>query len=259
MGDSEKPDDEKQTQRVKLPEENVSAEAIRAVLEATAQLMPPVAFVATLLNFINPSEKERLLTEWRAEVTNAVNDHDAAIRRLEAKVTPRLKVSKLAVAVAYWLAKENKDGLRHLFTFEDIVAAFAGVSKADLEEACFELKSLGLVSCTAAMGYAVRTVQPHYDLYWTFDPIVHKTNPQADAVELAKLMLEDSKLESIRLLDERSGWPRRRLNPAVAYVMQFVDDRRTRKSIQNEYPTLGFAMTSEDRFKLKRFVEDAGA
>jgi hypothetical protein len=256
MGDSEKPDADKQTPRVKLPEENVPAEAIRAVLEATAQLMPPVAFVATLLNFINPSEKERLLAEWRAEVTSAVNDHDAAIRRLEAKVTPRFKVSKLAVAVAYWLVKSSEDALRDLVMFDDLVAEFPGFSKPELEEACFELKHFNLVTCTATMGYPVRAVRPHYDLFWIFDPIVHKTDPQADAVELAKHMLADSELETVQRLHDKVRWPKRQLNPAVAYLMQFVDDRRTRKVIQHDYPTIGFVLNSEDRFQLRRFVQE---
>lgn len=258
MGDSEQPPEQREP-RVHLPEENVPEGAIRAVLEALAQTNGLTAFAVRLLTFIDPPERERLLAEWQAEVTNAVNDHDEAIRRLEAKITPRLRVGKLAVAVAHWLTQESEDALRDPVMFDDLVAAFPGVSKSVLEEACFELKYLDLVTCTDAMGSPIRAVRPQYDLFWSFDPIVHKTNPQTDAVELAKLVLEDSKLESIHLLDERASWPRRRLNPAIAYLMQFVDDRRVSKEAQNEYPTRFFALTSEDRFKLRRFVEEAGA
>lgn len=241
---------------IKVPEENVPAGAIRTLLEALAQFTPPTAALAHIFGFIDPPEMERALATWRDETTKAVNDHEEMLRRLEAKITPRLRISQTALDIALWLANQSPDGLRHLIMFGDLAAAFPKVLKNALEEAAFELKHLNLVSCTATMGNPVRTVQTHYELFWAFDPTVHGTDPRADAVELAKLIVDDESLGSIPRLHERIGWSKRRLNPAVAYLMPHVAEGRTRKTITSEYPTIGFALNSEDRFRLRRFIED---
>ena len=68
-------------------------------------------------------------------------------------------------------------------------------------------------------------------------------------------MIDDNNMASIPRLHEKLGWSKRRLNPAVARLMQFVAPGRTSREIQNNYPTTGFVLDAEDRFKLKRFIE----
>mgnify|MGYP001263570916 CR=1 FL=1 len=109
-----------------------------------------------------------------------------------------MRISETALAIALWLIETSPDGLRTPVMFDALAAAFPDAPKGELEEACFELEHLGFVCTSGAIGHAVRSVRPHYALLWAFDPTVLGTDPNADAVELARLMLEDASLGSIR-------------------------------------------------------------
>jgi hypothetical protein len=244
---------------VSAPEENKRRAAVRVVIEMFAQATPITAGLAHLYGFTHPTEMERALEAWREEVSNTLNDHEAKLKRIEALTAPRLLISETALAVAVWLTEQSRDGLCTGVMFDVVASTFADVPKSELEEACFELRHLRLVSTSAAIGRAILSIRPEYALFWAFDSTVLKTNPNDDAVELANLMLEDSSLESIRRLHERVGWARRRLNPAIARLMPMIADGRTSHEIQNQYPTTSFSLISEDRFQLRRFVQDAAA
>lgn len=46
-----------------------------------------------------------------------------------------------------------------------------------------------------------------------------------------------------------------RFNPAFALLIPCVRDGRVRKSIQNDYPTMGILLADEDLVELRRYVQ----
>jgi hypothetical protein len=241
---------------IKAPEQDKRKAATRMIAEALAQATPITAGLARFYQFTHPTEMEGLVDVWRRDVSATLNDHDAALRRLEDLIRPRMEVGEAALALAVWLTEQSEDGLRDPVMFDAIAEAFADDDTRVLEEACFELEHLGMVSCSTAMGHPVRSVRPDYALFWAFDPVVKRTDPRADAAQLAEMILEDDAYASVPKLHEILDWPKRRLNPAVACLIPLFPDGRVRKVIQPDYPTMGFVVTSEDRFQLKRFVTD---
>lgn len=200
---------------------------------------------------------ETQLAAWRDEISNASNTHETRICQLEEKIAPRLIISETALGLAVWLTETSEDGLRSQINFDDLQAAFMETDKGTLQEACHELKYLELVTLTATLSCPERLVHPSYNLFWTFDPYIVGTDPTKDAVEIANLMVTDKSLGNIRKLDNKLKWPRRRLNPAVARLIPLFADGHVSKEIQNIYPTNYFSIGSEDRFNLKRFIDEA--
>jgi uncharacterized protein (DUF433 family) len=238
---------------IEAPKEDKKRAAVRTLVEALAQGNSITAGLAHLYRFTHPSQMERDLEVWRDQISDAVNDHERLLRAVESKLLPRSEVGPTALAIALWLTERLSDGLETPVEFDEIQASFDGITKQDLEEACFELEYFGLVETEGALGREILDVTPTFNLFWTFDPTVMKTDPLADAQVLAMEMVEDASLGNVAQLDEKMGWPRRRLNPALAHLMPLV--RVKSNVLQNRYPTSFFSIQSEDRFQLKRFAQ----
>ncbi|MCE3519255.1 hypothetical protein LXJ58_31390, partial [Escherichia coli] len=73
---------------------------------------------------------------------------------------------------------------------------------------------------------------------------------------LARLLLEKPDLGgNAAKLEEAAGWERRRFNPAFALLIPCVHDGRVRKSLQDNYPTMGILLADEDLVQLRRYVQ----
>ena len=237
---------------IEPPKQSRHREAPRAIFEALAQSNPVTAGLARLFSYTHPSAMECDVASWREQVSDSLN-------RLEEMLTPRLRVGETGLELARWMVTTSDSGLKERVGFEKLLLAFPEMDRKALEEACFELEHLDFVSVSSAIGRAVRSIRPTYRLFWTFDPIWTATDPTADAVAVAQLMIEDDDMGWIPRLDEHLGWPRRRLNPAVAMLLEIVATQRTSKEIQHRYPSMGFAIAAEDRYELKRFINNASA
>jgi hypothetical protein len=67
-------------------------------------------------------------------------------------------------------------------------------------------------------------------------------------------MIEDSNMGHAPNLHFKSGWEKRRFNPAFRYLLPLFADGRVRRVIQPDYPSLGVVIAAEDRAALRRFV-----
>lgn len=244
---------------IEPPKENKKKAATRVIAEALAQALPVTAGLAHLYRFTHPSEMERAVEAWRGEVSAAVNDLEARVRVIEEHIAPRLTIGEAALALALWLTKEAEPWPPKLMSWETIAEAFPDIAKPELEEACAELAHYGLVKTSATFGHPIHTVQARPDLYWAFDPVVMGTDPTADARELANRILAEPALAVVGKLDEAMGWPKRRLNPAVARLIPFVGPNRISRTMQARYYTEQFLLIPEDRFRLRSFAQGAEA
>jgi len=172
------------------------------------------------------------------------------------RLCQHMEVGQTAGRLAHWVCEESPDGLNDPIMFDAIQTAFPGIQREKLEEACFELEHHGFVGCSAAMGWPVRHIKPEYDLYWFADPIVMGTSPEGDAVTLAELVLQDDQFGSSSELHAATNWSKRRFNPALAYILPYIDEGRVRRTMQPDYVVAGFSINNEDRFQLKQFLKE---
>jgi hypothetical protein len=240
---------------IKPPVENVDRALWRAALEAAAGFTPVTGALARIYQVTHPPKFAQDLAEWRQEVTNATNDHEARLTALETK-RPKLTLSAEATALASWLALQSEAGMDDPVEYGTVAAAFPDATARELQDAAAELETHGLAKVSKAMGHPLLRITPSYTLYALFDPVVHQTSPQNDAVAIARAALELDSGDA-RELEAHLGWPRRRFNPAFALLLTLVHDGRVRKVIQPDYPSIGFLMAAEERVRFNALIAEA--
>ena len=104
---------------------------------------------------------------------------------------------------------------RTLQTSRSEIAAATGLSEDDVADALYELRNFMKSGTTAIMAEGT--------LYAEFDKYVFDRDPAADALVIAQALQNDPTFpENAAEIAERLQWPPRRLNPALAYLV----DRR---------------------------------
>lgn len=236
------------------PVESVDRAVFRAVLEAGAQFTPVTAALTRLYQTTHPSKFQRELAEWQITVSSSANDHEARLQRLEETYHPRLTLSEDAQALAIWLAGQSITGDEANIAFATLRQAFPTRPKHDLQDAVAELKLAGLATVMAVFGDPIYEVAPTFDLFALLDPVVTKTSPQDDAVELARqaLALGAGRVPEIA---QRLEWSPRRINPALALLLPMVSMvSQTRDAL---YLTPWFNVGAEERVTFRRLIEGA--
>lgn len=165
-----------------------------------------------------------------------------------------LGISDLAVQVGKWIAAKSEDGLTGPINDEELQAAFSDLDFRELEEAIAELSSDGYLVTTPIMGSGLPRISATLDLFATFDPIADIGDPVADSLILVEVVLKGEDSVGVSDLHKQTGWSIRRFNPAVGMVIAQVDERRVGREMQNQYPSLYFALDPEDRVALKRYA-----
>lgn len=200
---------------------------------------------------------ERLLSEWRMDLTNFVNKLE---QRLDC-LCPTIKLSDNASALAAWLSKNSERGRSESRGFEEITVAFPGASKVELEDACGELQLEGLVMNTVAVGHRIRAVEPQSLLFEIFDPIVfQQSNPRIDAAKLSDYILKSTDSVSADTILTDFGWTVRRFNPAMSIVCRFIGPGRKSAENHPEFVCRHVSPNPSERVALRRFIaETVGA
>lgn len=250
---------------IEPPEPNKTKEGARRVAEFLAGFEPSTAALAQFFRFTSPGEFQRALDQWRAEVSSEINRQDeriteleAALQRIEQGLVARLRVGDLAISVALHLVETSEDGLRQHVEFEKVQEAFNVPATRELQEAVFELRDLGFLTTEAATSQPITLVRPQYALFWAFDPIVTRNDPVHDAAKIAReIVTTEPPTGKVAALHERTGWERRRFNPALAKVLSLFPEGRYSNEIQNTYPTTCLLPSPKETFALKRFIHDA--
>jgi hypothetical protein len=163
-------------------------------------------------------------------------------------------LSPLAQQLGRYMAERCTDGLRGHFD-DAMLADFPNENPRSMGLALAELEAEGLVSLSKLIGPRLPRVRTEVDLFIACDPAITGHDPVEDSVVLASLLIEKRELGGRASdLEASSGWERRRFNPAFALLIPSVADGRVRKSIQNDYPTMGVILADEDVVALQRYV-----
>lgn len=164
-------------------------------------------------------------------------------------------LSDLAQRLGRHMAEHSPKGLPTHFG-DELLEAFPQESRKTLGLALAELEADGLVTLSHVLGPHLPRVRTTVELFIASDPAITGHDPVEDSVVLARLLLDQPELGgNARKLDEAAGWERRRFNPAFALLIPCVHDGRVRKSLQDDYPTMGILLADEDLVELRRYVQ----
>ena len=240
------------------PKENIDRALLRAFLEAGTQFFPVAAALSRLYQTTHPTQFQQDLEKWRSDVSDAANRLEMRLDALEEAHHPKLSLSDDADALARYLVGQSENGLESFVESGVLTDALPGWNSRRLQDAAAELKLAGLATTSATFGDPVRLVTPTSMLFVLFDPVVMGTAPLRDAVDLARLILEqDPSQVSSAEFAQRLGWAPRRFNPALSLLLTLVPDGQVRKVVQPTWVTAGFIVSAETRVKLRRLVSSA--
>jgi hypothetical protein len=113
-----------------------------------------------------------------------------------------------------------------------------------------ELSTDDFINTTSFIAKRLPRMTSNPNLYITFDPYAHA----ADVVTLVDMVLAKRETAQVEELHKKTGWPLRKFNPAFAYLVSQIDERRVVKGGTNEYPARGFYLIDQDRVELHRFA-----
>ena len=173
----------------------------------------------------------------------SLDDYDAALKRLVSDIfevsrkpplgsPPPFVLSEIEVShgfstsaakIAVELLKRSETG-RHgdpQLKVEELLAA-TDLLEDDIAEGVEELESSGLVETLGALGYALGyfALVPTSRLFAELDSEVKEWNPSKDAVRLAAELINNDGQMYVPKWAEEMGWQARRVNPALAYLME---------------------------------------
>lgn len=154
-----------------------------------------------------------------------------------------------------YMAENCADGLPGHFD-DDLATAFSDEDRKSISLALAELEAEGLVTLSRVLGPRLPRVRTTVELFIACDAAITGRDPVEDSIVIARMLIDNPKLGgNTRNLDQELGWERRRFNPAFALVVPNVAEGRVRKSIQNDYPTMGIILADEDIVQLRRYVQ----
>ena len=197
---------------------------------------------------------------WLANGTPSPNHYTLSARPIAppaVKEPTELKIGelgKLAVRVGLWASEQSDKGFDDFISEDDLTKAFPNTNIDDLAFAVAELAKDGYLRTSAVTSIRIPRIWVTAELYITFDPHTVKTDPASDVVTIVDMVLATRKM-GIEELHEATGWPLRRFNPAFAYMISQIDERRVVGGGASDYPARHFFLMDEDRVDLKRFAD----
>lgn len=228
----------------------------RATARAAAGAIPVIGSAASeLVNALLPDPTARARNQWEQDVSEGVNDLHDRVDDIDSRTGDHtVELTGATAAAAKYLIEHCPDGLAHEWTtIEQLCDAYPDLTKQDLLDGLGDLESYGFIKEVSFIGSPSRYKLTTY-AYQVLDEPVMGWDTKADARALAREALAMSGTIGVRALDEKMGWPRRRLNPALRLVVDFIEDGRVSKVIQPDYVAAHFAMSNAERAQLRRFV-----
>lgn len=135
-----------------------------------------------------------------------------------------LNLDDAEVTVAKYLLERSTDGAGREYTSQEDIASVSGLEPSTVKSAVADLVSRGYAERLPVLGTDTPPVKPSSSLFWDLDSYFQEWDPRADARALADELVSNSETGhgrlSTRRFMEKSGWPLRRLNPALRFLIQ---------------------------------------
>lgn len=166
-------------------------------------------------------------------------------------------ISPAADKLARVLIKASQTALTGDPEFEyDALLTATGLSPRDLADAADDLEARGLIE-TEGFANGRETLfdvlAPTSALFAALDGVFGSNNPEMDARQIAADLLAETISDSVQAAAKHYGWPPRRMNPAVTYLL--LHDLLVVDELLGSAPWCQHGMLATR--KLRRFVEGA--
>lgn len=165
------------------------------------------------------------------------------------------QLDQLAIRIGLWISERSPKALNDFISEDDLTKAFPEIGVDELAFAVAELARDGYVRTTGTISKRIPRIHAAAELFITFDPHTVKTDPASDAVVIIDAALAKDRTVTAEELHAATCWPLRRFNPAFAYMISRIDERRVLGGGTRDYPAHGFLLMDEDRVVLKRFAD----
>ncbi|WOI09035.1 hypothetical protein [Thalassospira lucentensis] len=242
--------------KIKAPTEDAARALLRAAAEGIVGAVPVGGLLVGLYRVTHPTKFDQDRSIWEEAVSRKANEHDERLRNIEQSGSEKITVQGETAILCKELAERCPDGMRTaLYQMQDISAWHPEIDQEVLEDAVYELKSLGLIDLTQMLnsGWRFRLSDGFYE---QFDWQIMGWSTITDALSLAEMMLKHDTGDA-RELHAMTDWLNRRFNPALAHLLPLVPDGLIRKVLDADYITRGICITPEVRASLRRFLKKA--
>ena len=240
---------------IKPPLEYSSAKAGRHVAKALAGAIPVVGSAVTeLIDGLVPDPESNDRKRWEGEVTDSVNGLTDTVEQLSRPDRgQKVTFSGAQAFVASYLTENCSNGIPDYVDVDSLVAADSSFSREDIEDAIADLEGYGLVKSLDSFGGS-GLIELTEHAYEAFDPPIMGWDPQEDARLLAAYLVTHRAEQSFSApdLEAAMGWPRRRFNPALRVVAQYI--RCVGDELQPHYVVTCVLPTSAEFSRLRRFA-----
>lgn len=228
----------------------------RAAAKAAGGAVPIVGSTLTeAADAFLPNPEARDRERWEGEITDGVNTLGGRVEELDQRTGSRLlTLTGGAAAVAKFMVERCPDGLAHdEVTITELEAAYPDLSRDELLDGAGYLESLNLIRSISFIGAPdeYRLTQSGYE---ALDPPIMGWSPLEDARAIAALVVEKRSDIRVNDIEEKLGWQRRRLNPALRIVVGFIAPGRVSQVIQPDYVTRYFSPNNAELALLRRFA-----
>lgn len=165
--------------------------------------------------------------------------------------------TRIQFEVARMLVEHSTKNIETQIDFHVIVAALPNEDASVIEEACFNFENQGYLEASRAIGKAITHIRLYPSFFAEFQPLFGDTNPNIDAIEVARELLAQQKNQiSAQELEDVMGWgDRSRFNQAFALVVEHLPHNCLSNQIQSDFPTNYVMLTSEARASLNQFID----
>lgn len=175
---------------------------------------------AALPALLKPLHSPSIGDAYEADIRQLINDIHGATRKPPLGERPaHLKqpagpYTPAAMAVARFFCESSKDGFWFdVQTSREELVEKTGFSEEDVQDALYELRDF--------IKRDSPSIIPQNALYATFDKYFSDRDPEADALTVAAALQNDPNFPGgAAEIAARLDWPARRLNPALAYLVE---------------------------------------
>ena len=228
----------------------------RAAAKAAAGAVPFAgSTLAELADAFVPDHEAIDRSRWEGNVTEDVNHLHSRIDDIDERTgNEAFTLQGTPALVAKFMIERCTDGLANdRVTVIDLQNAYPNLCRDELLDALGDLESIGLMESRPLIGAPARyrLTQSGYE---ALDKPILGWDTENDARSIAALVVK--KRENIRSaeLEAELGWSRRRFNPALRMVVDFVDPGRVSGEIQPDYVTRSFSPNNAELAYLRRFA-----
>ena len=232
-------------------------ELTRGIVEAAVELAPGGSFVTNILHVTVPPKSDKGRDQWQKAISERTNENTGRLDEHEHLLKPTATLTGTAAQIAVALAKACPNGLGYeRYDLDALSMLLPNVRREEIEDATADLESLGLVERERYLGkhWFIR-LMPAF--YVQLDHQIMGWDSTADAVTLARLLVEKDISGATADLQKKTGWEKRRFNPAFRVLLGMFPEGRVSRQIQSDYPASYVHILPEDRARLRRFIAEA--